>query len=156
VFFLAYVGGGGGASGVQFGIKYPDSKGLKQGQYLKFKGQKIGIVDRIDLNADHVIVHVSVEEEHISKIGADFDYKIKSVTLLSAEKYIEVEKGYFKQHIPIKEGQIINGTINLADQIEEGIEEWTNSPEARELKQEIGEGWDNLKSDTKRLISPGE
>lgn len=86
-------------------------QGLKPGSFVNYKGVKIGVVEKVNVDLEKDSVNVFVKIDCNFSIYSDF-YAICNSQGFSGLSCIDFSRDYSKEHIVLKSGDLIEGKIS--------------------------------------------
>ena len=148
---------------VEFAIKFNDANGLRTGQFVVYKGLRIGEVTNVSLERDTVFAAVRIATEHKEMVYREAKFSIDKpggFTDMSGERQITMDdRGSTKT--PVVQGDFVDGYNGffddmaskaksfaqsawetakiLKDKAAKFVEELQASPEGQQLKKSVEE-----------------
>lgn len=104
---------------LNFTLMFKDAKQLRPGQFVVYRGVRIGAVKSVDLDGpDNVRVRVEIEQEHAKLVYQEAVFKIEKPKLLdiSGEMQVTVSDSG-STHTPITEGAVLRGQEGFFDEL---------------------------------------
>lgn len=102
-----------------FTLMFKDAKQLRAGQFVVYRGVRIGEVKSVGLDGpDNVRVQVQIEQEHAKLVYQEAVFKIEKPKLfdLSGEMQVTVSDSG-STHTPITEDAVIRGQEGFFDEL---------------------------------------
>jgi len=99
-------------------LTFKDANGLRPGQFLVYKGVRVGEVTAVDLDGSLVKVHVEVGEKHRDQISKEATSTIEKLTFINPTgEHQLVMSDVGGVRTPVEEGTVIVGSEGLISTI---------------------------------------
>ena len=120
----------GNRDALDFTLTFKDAKNLQPGQFLVYKGIRVGEVKAVELDAGGgVKVNVEVDHEHRAVVYREASFTIEKpngLTDLSGERQITMEDSG-SSRTPVLQGDVLKGSEGLLDRITGTVKDVTTS-----------------------------
>jgi len=96
---------------LHFVLTFKDANGLRPGQFLVYKGVRIGEVMAVDLAGERVKVNVTIDESHRMQVYKEATFKIETLTLINPtgeHQVVMSDSGDVRT--PVEEATVITGS----------------------------------------------
>ncbi len=107
---------------LHFLVKFKDAKSLRPGQFLIYKGVRIGEVTAVDLDASGVKVNLTVDETHRPQVYKEAKFTIETLTLLNPtgeHQVVMADDGDVRT--PMEDGTVVAGSEGWLSDIGDSI-----------------------------------
>jgi ABC-type transporter Mla subunit MlaD len=124
---------------LHFIVTFKDAKGLRPGQFLVYKGVRIGEVSAVDLDGAGVNVNLTVGETYRAQVYKEATFTIEKLTIINPtgeHQVVMADSG--KVRTPVEEGTTIVGSEGWLSSVTESLKDAASSA-ARAAGQMVGD-----------------
>jgi ABC-type transporter Mla subunit MlaD len=113
---------------LRFTLTFKDAQDLRPGQFVLYRGGRIGKVDAVDVDASGVKVNVTIDEAHRALVYKEANFTIEKLSMINPtgeHKVVMTDRGDVKT--PVEEGTVIAGSEGWVTTVTDSVKDAANS-----------------------------